>query len=740
MKIPGNQSHIVCQNQTGARLRFSFHSVIFGWLMLLATAGKLRASDVFVPNFSFESQATQFVDTRIDSWQKPAQPNTFDTNVFGAWDNLSGLFANTPSTNGDFIDNADGGQLAFLFAYPQIAIFQDFNSTDWSNGAPTHAFNATFNPGKSYRLTVGLTTSSEEPLNQGSTIQLSVYYRDISNNMVTVAATTVTYDTNVFTNLTHLIDFHVNVPMVQTNDAWAGQHIGIQIMSTTAPQLIGGVWDVDNVRLTELVGVPNFSFESQATQFVDTRIDSWQKPAQPNTFDTNVFGSWDNLAGLFANTPSTNGDFIDNAEGGQLAFLFAYPQIAIFQDFNSTDWSNGAPTHAFNATFTAGKAYDLTVGLTTSSEEPLTIGSTLLLNLYYRDASNNMVTVGATTVTFDTNVFTNFAHLVDFKVKVPTVKPTDAWAGKNIGIQFEATTAPQLIGGVWDLDNVRLNETGVPNYSFESQPTDFVDTRIDSWQKPPQPDTFDTNVFGAWDNLAGLFANAPSTNGDFIDNADGSQVAFLFAYPQIGIFQDVNSTDWSNGVPTHAFNLKFKPGKSYSLTVALTTSKEEPLTSGSTLQLSLYYRDATNNMVTVAANNVTFTTNVFTNFTHLVDFQTAVPEVKPTDAWAGKNIGIAIQATTAPQFIGGVWDLDNVRLVEFVPTALNQPRISAQGFKFTLQSEPGLRFEILAANSLNPPATNWTGIATVTNAVGTVSFVDTNANLNEHFYRAQQLP
>ena len=425
----------------------------------------------------------------------------------------------------------------------------------------------------------------------------------------------------------------------------------------------------------------------------------------------------------------------------QLAYLFAYPQVAVFQDYNSTDWSNTVPTHAFNVKFTPGKSYHLTVGLTSSSEEPLMPGSTLQLSLYYRDASSNVVTVAATNVSYDTNVFTNITHLVDFQVSVPAVKTNDAWAGQNIGIQFESTVAPNLIGGVWDLDNVRLTETiAVPNFSFESPATPFAGPDIDSWQTAAQPATFDTNVFGAWANLTGLFANAPATNADHIDNADGGQLAYLFAYPQAAIFQDYNSTDWSNTVPTHAFNVKFTPGKSYQLTVGLTSSSEEPLTPGSTLQLSLYYRDASSNMVTVVAANVSYDTNVFANITHLIDFQATVPEVKAGDPWAGQNIGIQFMSTVAPNLIGGVWDLDNVRLSETVATALNNPGRTKGQFGFTLQSEPGLPFQILAATSVAQTATSWTSIATFTNVTGTFSFLDTTTNLGQHFYRARQLP
>jgi hypothetical protein len=525
-----------------------------------------------------------------------------------------------------------------------------------------------------------------------------------------------------------------------------------QINSTTTRQiqishrLMAGLMSL--VALLALTGtlragtlyVPNFSFESPATPFVDTRIDSWQKPSQPGSFDPNTFGPWDNLVGLFLNTPSTNADHIDNCDGNQLVYLFGYPQVGLFQDFNSTDWSNGAPTHAFNAKFEAGKSYRLTVGLTSSSQEPLTPGSTLLLSLYYRDAASNLVTVAATNVTYDPNVFTNLTRLLDFQVNVPAVKTNDAWAGQNIGVQFQSTVSPALIGGVWDLDNVRLTETiEVPNFSFESPATPFVDTRIDSWQKPAQPGTFDPNTFGPWDNLAGLFLNTPSTNADHIDNCDGNQLVYLFAYPQVALFQDFNSTDWSNGAPTHAFNARFKAGKSYTLTVGLTSSSNAELTPGSTLLLSLYYRDAASNLVTVAATTVAYDPNVFTNLTHLIDFQVTVPAVKASDPWAGRNIGIQFQSTVAPNLIGGVWDLDNVRLTEVVATALNNPVRTNGQFGATLQSEPGLPFEILTATNMTQPATNWVTIATLTNVTGAFSWTDTATNLSQRFYRARQL-
>jgi hypothetical protein len=484
--------------------------------------------------------------------------------------------------------------------------------------------------------------------------------------------------------------------------------------------------------------VPNASFESIATQFADPRIDSWQKAPQPAGFNTNVFGSWDNLIGVFLNPAATNAESISNAQGNQLAFLFSYPQAAIFQDYSSIDWSSTTPSHAFDSKFTVGKSYTLTVGLTSSSEEPLMPGATLLLSLYYRDSSSNMVTVAATTVTYQTNVFTNLTHLVDFQVNVPIVKSTNAWAGQNIGILIQSTVSPNLIGGVWDLDNARLTENiGIPNASFESVATQFADPRIDSWQKAPQPLTFDTNTFGAWENLAGLFLNTASTNADHIDNADGNQLAFLFAYPQMAIFQDYNSTDWSQAPPTHGFNATYNTGSSYTLAVGITSSSEEPLNQGSTLFLNLYYRDAKSNMVTVASSTVTFDTNVFAKLTHLLDFKLNVPAVKSTDPWAGQNMGIQFESTVAPNLIGGVWDLDNVRLTEFAAPSLTLPQFVNGQLSFTLQSEPGLILDIQAISDLTQGASGWSTIGSVTNTTGVSVFKDATGNLDHRFYRAQ---
>jgi hypothetical protein len=164
---------------------------------------------------------------------------------------------------------------------------------------------------------------------------------------------------------------------------------------------------------------------------------------------------------------------------------------------------------------------------------------------------------------------------------------------------------------------------------------------------------------------------------------------------------------------------------------------------GSTLQLSLYYRDAASNMVTVAATTVTNTAANFPTDTRFVDFQAQVPGVKATDAWAGQNIGIQLLATPYPydeNQWGGYWDADNVRLVETTALNLASPVLTGGQLQFTVQSEPDTVFQILAAGDLTLPLSNWTSLAKLTNATGSMPFVDSTAGAAQRFYTARRLP
>ena len=263
----------------------------------------------------------------------------------------------------------------------------------------------------------------------------------------------------------------------------------------------------------------------------------------------------------------------------------------------------------------------------------------------------------------------------------------------------------------------------VPNASFESPPVNFASPFVDGWQQVPDPST----------TLTGVFSNVPPP----IDNCDGGQAAYLIADPGVALFQDYDSTDYANPTPTHGFNATFEAGKSYTLTVGVIGGGGN-MTNGATLELSLYYRDALSNLVNVAATNIAYTPDLFPSHYHLVDFQVLLPTVRTSDPWAGRHIGVQLLSSiTDTNLAGGYWDLDNVRLASSVTPALVAPLYTNGHFSFTLQSEPGLPFEILASTNVALPLSNWTSLGTLTNGTGATAFTDPADNLSRRFYRAR---
>lgn len=227
---------------------------MLGMLFVLSVPlSSVQAGPITVPNHSFESPTTFFVTLNLDGWQRTPEPTWWNTNTSGGWDTLIGFFKNTAPGAFDHIDNCHGNQAMWLFAQPEAGLFQDYDSMDWNDAAPTHAFDARFEVGKSYQMTVGLLVGgmgSGGGVQPGATVNFSLYYRDAASNRVTVATTTITNSPLVFSNSTHLLDFSVAVPTVHAGDAWAGQQIGILLLSTVTTNLVGGYWDLDNIRLT----------------------------------------------------------------------------------------------------------------------------------------------------------------------------------------------------------------------------------------------------------------------------------------------------------------------------------------------------------------------------------------------------------------------------------------------------------------------------------------------------------
>ncbi len=482
-----------------------------------------------------------------------------------------------------------------------------------------------------------------------------------------------------------------------------------------------------SAQAAESLRVPNASFEAPSTVFADPRIDAWQKSPKPEWYDESGGFPWDQLIGVFLNTPPDKPDHIANVEGAQAAFLFAVPQAALHQDHLSP------PEGTLDVAFEPGHSYRLTVGVV-GGGGGMKPGVTLELALYYRDAAGLPVTVASTTVTHDTSLFPNTSRFVDFSVVVHTVRRSDAWAGKPLGIRIASTVTPELAGGYWDVDAVRLTrEIVVPNGSFELPSTVFADPRVDSWQKSPKPDWYDESGGFTWDQLIGVFLNTAPDAADHIQNLDGKQAVFLFAVPQAELFQDAEST------ATREFDVPFAIGRSYQLTAGI-LGGGGGMKPGVTLGMSLYYRDAAGQRVTVASTTITHSPELFPTNQRVVDFSVQTALVNASAAWAGKNIGIAFTSTVQPDLAGGYWDIENVRLTETPGVFLRNAAWNSGTFSVELVSPPQSRLEVIAAPALNLPVTAWSSLGIVTNTTGTLLWTDPSPGSGPRFYSVRQLP
>ena len=166
----------------------------------------------------------------VDGWTEIDIDTLFSTNT--------GVFANTDPNSFDHIVNANGSQLAFLGSQTGNALQQGLADT--------------YKVDCEYRLTVGVSVSSRFPpsaVEPVDTLELVFYYRD-ANDVVDIAHQTVEATDQSFTQLQ---DFSLELPMVQSGDAWAGMNIGIALRASGQA---GGFWDMDNVRLIESLPDP----------------------------------------------------------------------------------------------------------------------------------------------------------------------------------------------------------------------------------------------------------------------------------------------------------------------------------------------------------------------------------------------------------------------------------------------------------------------------------------------------
>jgi len=373
-----------------------------------------------IENASFE---VPFVDPNafpalpfVEAWIETDNDTQGSTNT--------GVFANTPGGKTDHIVNPDGNQLVFLGSELGNCLEQDLN--------------ANYIVGCDYRLTVAVGISSRFPpsiIDPVDTLELVLFYRDGNDFVVDIARQTVDAIGLVSKQL---VDFSLQLPTVQSGEAWAGKSIGVALRAMGMP---GGFWDLDNVRLIESlpVSIPieNSSFEAP---FVDPNgfpaiplVDMWTE------IDIDTFAS--SNTGVFANTPSDSNDHIVNPDGNQLAFLGSELGNGLEQDLNSD--------------YKAGCNYRLTVAVSISSRFPpsnIEPVDALELVLFYRDG-NDVVDIASYAVEA---IGLSSTQTIDFSLYLPTVQADDNWAGMAIGVALRAVGMP---GGFWDLDQVRLAES-----------------------------------------------------------------------------------------------------------------------------------------------------------------------------------------------------------------------------------------------------------------------------------------
>jgi hypothetical protein len=214
---------------------------------------------------------------------------------------------------------------------------------------------------------------------------------------------------------------------------------------------------------------------------------------------------------------------------------------------------------------------------------------------------------------------------------------------------------------------------------------------------------------------------------------DGNQALWLFAVPEVALFQELG--DPAN--PTSE-DVLFEVGQSYQMTVGV-IGGGGGMREGVTLELAFYYRDDASNQVTVAATSITNTASRFSSLTHFVDCTVAVPTVAAGDAWANRPIGMRFLSTVSTNLEGGYWDLDHVRLLATGQPMLVDAELLDGDIRFTLESEPGLRFDLLASADPGVPLEEWARLTTLTNVTGRATYSEPATNSGGRLYQARQL-
>ena len=367
-----------------------------------------------VENASFEApvvdpnafQALPFVD----QWIEHDNDTEYSANT--------GVFPNPGPESPGHLLGAQGQQLAFL-------------GSEQGNGLE-QVLPSLYRPGFSYQLTVGVGVSSLFPPSAENSLELILYHVD--NNEPNAIASQIAIAPD-YTS-TALRDVTVTLGPVLPHETWASQPIGVAIRSVGPAS---GFWDVDHVRLSELLPslpiVENPSFEAPSVDPNDFPVlpfvAQWVEHDQDAEGSTNT--------GVFLNTSAGADDHVVNAQGLQLAYLGSEHGNALTQELP--------------VSYEAGSTFRLTVGVGVSGQLPPSEENSLEVVLYYVDA-NEPVDIVSTTVAAQGLSST---QLKDVSVYLPWIQADDAWVGYPAGVALRSIGPAS---GFWDLDHVRLGMHG----------------------------------------------------------------------------------------------------------------------------------------------------------------------------------------------------------------------------------------------------------------------------------------
>jgi hypothetical protein len=208
----------------------------------------VHGDSIPIPNHSFEFPVIDPNENvlRAVSFTSLWTEDDIDREPYpGPYSRGTGTFVNTPPDSNDHITNPDGNQLAFIHSFQGNSIWQYLPQI--------------YQAGKRYRLTVAacLSESAYAP-KPTSPLVLTFHYLGADSGSASLDIATYSISPTGLTT-TSMEDFSVDLPTVESGDAWAGRHIGIAIRGSGST---GGYWDFDNVRLMEFPRTPNFNDDS----------------------------------------------------------------------------------------------------------------------------------------------------------------------------------------------------------------------------------------------------------------------------------------------------------------------------------------------------------------------------------------------------------------------------------------------------------------------------------------------